>query len=1107
MRLPHILALLSLPVLAMHVGCQSTEAQSSARRITTRHELIGGPSALGEVGDFLLENNRIRVVIQDKGFSRGFGIYGGGLIDVDQVRAVDPASVGGGNGRDQFGELFPIAFLQALEPTEVSVLSDGSDGGSAKIKVSGEGNDLITLTKVLNQVLLNSHELPDSLLEAFSVDNLNGAARIRHQIIYELKPDARHLEINVSLENISEEDIEIPSAAAGTALGLFGISAEDFNAPLGMVALFGAGNDIFVPGTGYNVRYGLEDAYLAGAALPFPALPGLVAPGVMTTSTSGVSYGLFADLENESDSFVKNRLDENGDNVYEVAYNKPVDKNDILIPFVASAFTGLFSAQTPNVLPAGESAGFKMLFVVGDGDASSVLDVFQALKKIPHGELVAEVFDLHSLTELHKLSVVAFDDAGRAVNQFFTDRHGRFSGDLPVGRYTLKVEREPVVSEAVAIEITEGDTTLVRLGVPGVGRANVRVYDDGGQNLPAKVTVVGISPADAIGGEIMRRKYQFDLSVGQHWRHGDLIPDDPDRPSTRRFIESSHYTHDGLALIDLAPNQDWVLYVSRGPEYEIETISVNVEPGEIVQIGSQLKRIIDTRGYLSGDFHLHAKPSLDSSLAIDERVRSVAGEGVELLVSTDHNFVTDYRPVLDELGLNAWATSMVGLEMTTLESGHFNGFPLSPVVGAITKGAFEWSRRPPDELFDEVRALGAIDPENTLIQVNHPRDSILGYFEQYGLDPLTGTAPEPIDCSVVTFSNLVDCALASNGPAFKTADGMTTFSFNFDAIEVFNGSVIGSLHSKRMPESIAGLELPEEFLNELPQPGQILCEDGDVAHPGALDDWFNLLNQGHRYIGMGTSDSHRAHDHTGAGRTYFYVGHDDPSRLTDQAVVDALRTRRVAMSSGPFIEMFVDDKPMGSEVRLEGETAQIRVVVRAPTWMDVDEVRLWLNGEVHSSHPLEFENYEAQILVDVELSGDSWVVAEARGDESMFPLHAPVDQPPVLLGDALAAFAGPLGFGASGLGDLAETNMGPMLAYGITNPIWLNIGDDVYEAPGPLNRICEGFGVITQKSSAPVTRLPRGPKARVRHTFGLPKVRGDILDVRTIFDQFGRHQH
>ena len=40
------------------------------RRVATRVDLIGGPSALGEIGDFLLENDKIGVIIQDKGFSR-----------------------------------------------------------------------------------------------------------------------------------------------------------------------------------------------------------------------------------------------------------------------------------------------------------------------------------------------------------------------------------------------------------------------------------------------------------------------------------------------------------------------------------------------------------------------------------------------------------------------------------------------------------------------------------------------------------------------------------------------------------------------------------------------------------------------------------------------------------------------------------------------------------------------------------------------------------------------------------------------------------------------------------------------------------------------------
>ena len=76
-------------------------------------------SALGEVGDFLLQNDHIRVVIQDKGFSRGFGIYVGSLIDVDLVRPTKPGTSAGGRGKDQFGELFPVAFLQALVPDSV----------------------------------------------------------------------------------------------------------------------------------------------------------------------------------------------------------------------------------------------------------------------------------------------------------------------------------------------------------------------------------------------------------------------------------------------------------------------------------------------------------------------------------------------------------------------------------------------------------------------------------------------------------------------------------------------------------------------------------------------------------------------------------------------------------------------------------------------------------------------------------------------------------------------------------------------------------------------------------------------------------------------------
>ena len=52
----------------------------------------------------------------------------------------------------------------------------------------------------------------------------------------------------------------------------------------------------------------------------------------------------------------------------------------MLVPFLASAFTGLFYAQTPNEFEAGEHIEFTTYFVVGDGDAASVLDVAYTLQ-------------------------------------------------------------------------------------------------------------------------------------------------------------------------------------------------------------------------------------------------------------------------------------------------------------------------------------------------------------------------------------------------------------------------------------------------------------------------------------------------------------------------------------------------------------------------------------------------------------------------------------------------------------------------------------------------------------------------------------------------------
>lgn len=107
----------------------------SARAITTASELIGGPRAEGRIGDFLLENDRVRVIVGAGGSSPGFNLYGGSLLDADIVRAPGAA------GFDLFGEAFPtLNVLTLTKDPVVEVVDAGCDSCTkASVRVTGTG--------------------------------------------------------------------------------------------------------------------------------------------------------------------------------------------------------------------------------------------------------------------------------------------------------------------------------------------------------------------------------------------------------------------------------------------------------------------------------------------------------------------------------------------------------------------------------------------------------------------------------------------------------------------------------------------------------------------------------------------------------------------------------------------------------------------------------------------------------------------------------------------------------------------------------------------------------------------------------------------------------
>src|SRR5207245_2337961 len=125
-----------------------------------------------------------------------------------------------------------------------------------------------------------------------------------------------------------------------------------------------------------------------------------------------------------------------------------------------------------------------------------------------------------------------------------------------------------------------------------------------------------------------------------------------------------------------------------------------------------LARAFDTPGWVAGDFHLHAQPSTDSGLPIAARVTSCAAEGLEVATATDHNYITDYSPVIAGT-VDPWLVGISGMELTTFEMGHFIGWPLRVDPGSTRGGEFLWAHQPPQALFDQLRQL-AIDSKASI---------------------------------------------------------------------------------------------------------------------------------------------------------------------------------------------------------------------------------------------------------------------------------------------------------------------------------------------------------------------------------------------------------
>lgn len=223
-----------------------------------------------------------------------------------------------------------------------------------------------------------------------------------------------------------------------------------------------------------------------------------------------------------------------------------------------------------------------------------------------------------------------------------------------------------------------------------------------------------------------------------------------------------------------------------------------------------------------------------------------------------------------------------------------------------------------------------------MIQVNHPRWTGIDYFAQADLDPVTGESTSPI------------------------------WSYDFDSIEILNEN--GSWG----------------FENAETHPGH-LGTTGANRH-WVLGDWFHLLNRGRRYAAVGNSDSHHVHQVlAGYPRNFVQSPTDNPEKIDPKDIAQAVRGLGLFTTVGPFVRWSIDGKTMGGLASAQGGEVKLRIKIEAASWIDVDLLKIVVNGDVAQRISLPWRmntvRFDAEIPIRVPV--DSWVCLLVEGDEPL----------------------------------------------------------------------------------------------------------------------------
>ncbi len=481
------------------------------------------------------------------------------------------------------------------------------------------------------------------------------------------------------------------------------------------------------------------------------------------------------------------------------------------------------------------------------------------------------------------------------------DQQGQLVFAVPTGEYRAVVSAVGRSSVSHVLQVSEDTLSTITMDPAGILVA--RVTDAEGNPIPCKVQFQGLE--------------------------GTPTPDFG--PDTAVTVRNLKYSASGRFRQELAPGKYRVI-VSYGPEYHAHFQTVELRAGQETRLDVMLERCVDTKGWISADFHSHSSPSGDNTCSQRARVLNLLCEHIEFAPCTEHNRIDSYVPHLRALQAEHRMATCSGIELTGALGtvNHQNAFPLRMRARIQDNGAPLTDDNPVAQI---ARLAMWDDQSEKLVQCNHP-----DLVQILGDRDLDGQA---------------------DGGFFDMVQYM-------DVIEVHPLQPI------------------------LLQPG---TEAFQAVKRNTVFHWLQMLNLGFRIPGVVNTDAHYSFHGSGGVRNYIRSTTDDPSRIDALDVVRAAAGGHLVMSNGPFLEVTArsGDQTAGPGDDLAASSGQVELHIKAqcPNWLDVNRIQILANGRpladgnfTRREHSDRFGNGVVKFnqTIPLQLARDTHLIVVAAGE-------------------------------------------------------------------------------------------------------------------------------